>query len=122
MAVLVVAEHNHSHLKTATVNTITAASQLAANITVLVAGFNCRAVAEQAANIAGVKQVLLADTAAYQHHLAENLTDLIVSYAKDYQYVLAPATSYGKNLMPRVAALLDVDQISDVCAIIDAHT
>jgi electron transfer flavoprotein alpha subunit len=117
MSVLVVAEHDNQDLKPATLSTITAATQLGGDVAVLAAGSGCRAAAEKASKIAGVGKVLLADAEHYAHRLAENMALLIVRLAPDYSHVLAPATTFGKNFMPRVAALLDVAMISDVIAI-----
>jgi electron transfer flavoprotein alpha subunit len=114
MAVLVLAEHDNQVLKGATLNTVTAASKIDADVHVLVAGQGCRAVAEAAAKVAGVKKVLLAEDEAYAHGLPENLAPLLVGLAKNYAAVLSPATTAGKNVMPRVAALLDVAQISEI--------
>ena len=117
MAILVVAEHDNAALKPATLNAVTAAAKLGGDIAVLIAGANCSAVAGAAAKIAGVAKVLVADHAALANGLAENLAPLIAAVAGGYSHVLAAATSYGKNAMPRVAALLDVAQISEVVAI-----
>src|SRR5216110_1880676 len=125
MSVLVLAEHDNRALKPATLNAVTAASEITAKLSgaaggdvhILVAGKECRPVAEAAAQVAGVAKVLLADDAAYEHGIAENLAPLVVKLAANYSYVLAPATTSGKNLMPRVAALLDVMQISDISAV-----
>ncbi len=114
MRILVIAEHDNAALKPAVLNTIAAAAKIGGDIDVLVAGSQCGAVAQAAAKIAGVKKVLVADAAQYAHSLAENLSTLVVSVAKDYTHVLAPATSFGKNVLPRVAALLDVAQVSDI--------
>jgi electron transfer flavoprotein alpha subunit len=114
MRILVVAEHDNAALKPAVLNTITAAQKIGGDIDVLVAGHNCAGAAKCAAQIPGAKKVLVADAAQYAHPLAENLAALIVSVAKGYTHVLAPATSFGKNVMPRVAALLDVAQVSDI--------
>jgi electron transfer flavoprotein alpha subunit len=126
MAVLVIAEHDNQSLKTATLNTVAAAQQLsdkgAGDITVLVAGAGCAAVAEAASKIAGVAKILLAEDAALEHGLAENLTSVITGVARDYSHILAPATTFGKNVLPRVAALLDVQQISEISAVEDADT
>src|SRR5438270_7926410 len=126
MSILVVAEHDNRALKPATLNTVAAAVETAkaagSDAHVLVAGTGCRAVAEAAAQIAGVAKVLLADDAAYDHGLAENWAPLLVKLAQGYSHVLAPATTFGKNLMPRVAALLDVMQISDISAVESADT
>jgi len=125
MSVLVLAEHDNRALKPATLNAVTAASEIVAKLSgaaggdvhILVAGKECRPVAEAATQVAGVAKVLLADDAAYEHGIAENLAPLVVKLAANYSYVLAPATTSGKNLMPRVAALLDVMQISDISAV-----
>ncbi len=126
MAVLVVAEHDGAALKPATLNAVAAAAEIArlagSDVHVLVAGTGCAAVAEAAAKIAGVAKVRLADDAAYAHGLAENVAPLLVKLAPDYSHILAPATTAGKNLMPRVAALLDVMQISDISAVEAADT
>ncbi len=116
MAVLIIAEHDNRELKSATLNTVTAAARLG-EVVLLVAGQGCRGVAEQAAQVAGVARVLLADADVYAHPRAESLAALVVGLAPGYSHLLAPTTSLGKNLMPRVAALLDVAQISDVSAI-----
>lgn len=121
MAILVIAEHDNQSLKAGTLNTVTAAAKLG-EVHVLVAGHNAAAAAAAAKAVAGVAKVLLADNAAYAHGLAENLAPLVVELAKGYSHVLAPATSYGKNLLPRVAALLDVAQLSDIIAIESADT
>ncbi len=121
MAVLVIAEHDNAALKPATLNTVTAAMALG-EVTVLVAGADCKPVAEAAAAITGVNKVLLADDGALEHPLAETLAPFVQGLAGDYSHVLAPATTFGKNLMPRVAALLDVQQISEITATLDADT
>lgn len=122
MSILVIAEHDNSQLKPATLNTISAAQAIGGDITVLVAGGGCAAVADAAVKIAGVSKVLLADNAAYGHQLAENVAPLVVELAAGYSHVLAPATTTGKNLAPRVAALLDVQGISDISAVESADT
>ena len=123
MAALVVAEHDNRALKPATLNAVAAAQEIAGQeVDILVAGKDCRAVAEAASGIAGIRKVLLADDPAYDHGLAENLAPLLVNLASGYGHVLAPATTSGKNLMPRVAALLDVMQISDISAVISQDT
>ena len=123
MAALVVAEHDNETLKPATLNAVAAASEIAAGeVDILVAGKDCRAVAETAAKIAGARKVLLADDAAYEHGLAENVAPLLVKLAEQYSHLLATATTSGKNLMPRVAALLDVMQVSDISAIVSPDT
>ncbi len=122
MPILVIAEHDNVGLKAATLNTVTAAKALGGDVHVLVAGSGIAAVAEAAAKVDGVAKVLTADAPAYAHHLAEPLSALLVDLAKGYSAVLAPATSTGKNVLPRVAALLDVAQISDITAVISADT
>ena len=123
MSALVVAEHDNAALKPATLNAVAAATEIAGqDVDILVAGKGCRSVAEAAAKIAGVRKVLLADDAAYDHGLAENVAPLIVKLAESYSHLLAPATTSGKNLMPRVAALLDVMQISDISAVVSPDT
>jgi len=122
MSTLVIAEHDNSSLKPATLSTVAAAQALGADIDILVAGGNCAAVADQAAAIAGIGKVLLADNAAYEHQLAENVSLLIADVAASYDNILSPDTSNGKNTMPRVAALLDVGQISDIIAVESADT
>ncbi len=117
MSILVIAEHDNAVLKAATLNTITAASQLGGDIAILVAGHQCNAVAQAAAQVVGVKKVLVADAPHYANQLAENVAALVVSLAGGYSHILAPATAAGKNTLPRVAALLDVAQISDVIKI-----
>jgi len=122
MATLVIAEHDNAALKAATLNTVTAASQLGGPVTLLVAGEHCAAVADAAAQIAGVERVLLADDARYAHPLGEGLAALVVSLAGDYSHVVAPATTSGKNFLPRVAALLDVAQISEIVEVVSPDT
>ncbi len=122
MAILVIAEHDNSQIKSGTLNTVTAAQKLGSDVHLLVAGAGCASAADAAKQIAGVSKVLLADAAALAHPLAENLTPLVVDLAKQYSHVLAPATTFGKNLLPRVAALLDVAQISEITAVESADT
>ncbi|MBI1905916.1 MAG: electron transfer flavoprotein subunit alpha/FixB family protein [Rhodocyclales bacterium] len=117
MRTLVIAEHDHQSIKAATLNTIAAAVKLGAEVDVLVAGSGCGAAAEQAAKIAGVAKVRVADAAHYEQQTAENVAALVVAQADGYTHILAPATSFGKNTLPRVAALLDVAQISDIVAV-----
>ncbi|EJN02031.1 electron transfer flavoprotein subunit alpha/FixB family protein [Herbaspirillum sp. YR522] len=114
MTALVIAEHDNASLKGSTLNTITAAVQAGGEVHVLVAGSNAKAAAEAAAQVAGVAKVLLADGAQFADGLAENVAAQVLAIAKDYSHILAPATAYGKNILPRVAALLDVGQISDI--------
>ena len=117
MKALVIAEHDNKTLRSVTLNTVAAAARLGAPVDVLVAGEGCRAVAEQAARAAGVAKVVLVEAAHYRDQLAENLAVLVQTLAAGYTHVLAPATTFGKNFLPRVAALLDVAQISDVIAV-----
>lgn len=122
MTVLVYAEHDNAELKSATLATVTAASQIDGDVHVLVAGSGVSAVAEQAAKIAGVAKVLVADNAIYANQLAENVAPLVVELSSAYGHLLAPATTTGKNFMPRVAALLDVSMVSDITAVVNATT
>ncbi|CAD5109639.1 electron transfer flavoprotein subunit alpha/FixB family protein [Zestomonas carbonaria] len=123
MAILVIAEHNNGVLAGATLNTVAAAQKIGGEIAVLVAGQGVGAVAEAAAKVSGVNKVLVADNAAFAHQLPENVAPLIAELAKGgYSHVLAPATTNGKNYLPRVAALLDVDQISEIIAVESADT
>ncbi len=122
MAALVVAEHDNTELKQATLHAVTAASQLDDEVHILVAGADSSGVAAAAAAVAGVAKVLHADDAAYGHALAENLAPLIAGLAEDYDHLLACATTFGKNTMPRVAALLDVAQVSEISQILSADT
>ena len=124
MAILVIAEHDHGGLKAATLNTVTAAAKLGGDIQVLVAGSGCGGACDAAAKLAGVGKVLCCDAAHYADQGAENLAALVVNLAKDgaYSHVLAPASTFGKNVLPRVAALLDVAQISDIVAVESADT
>lgn len=122
MSILVIAEHDNATLKPATLNTVTAAKAVGGDITVLVAGSACAAVGTAAAAIAGVSKVLVADHAAYEHQLPENIAALVVEIASSYSHILAPATTTGKNFMPRVAALLGVAQISDITEVKSADT
>ncbi len=117
MSILVYAEHNNAALDKVTLSALAAAKQIGGDIDVLVAGKDCGAVAEEAAKAEGVRKVLLADNDAYAHQLAENVGDLVTELAGDYSHVLAAATSVGKNFMPRVAAKLDVAQISDILGV-----
>ena len=122
MSVLVIAEHDNAALKPATLSTVTAALAIEADVTVLVAGAACAAVATAASAITGVSKVLVADNAAYDHQLPEAVAPLVAEVAVSYSHVLAAATTTGKNLMPRVAGLLDVAQISDIVAVKSADT
>ena len=117
MNVLVLAEHNNASLKDATLAVVTAAGELGGDVHVLVAGFHAQAAADAAAQVAGVAKVLLADNAVFEHMLAENVAPLIVGLMANYDVVLAPATTRGKNILPRVAAALDVAQISEILSV-----
>ncbi len=117
MSVLVLAEHDNASLNPATLNAVAAAAQLADQVDVLVAGAGCGGAAEAAARVAGVGKVLVADAAHYDHAVAENVAPLVARLAADYSHVLAPSTTSGKNIMPRVAALMDVAQISDILSV-----
>ena len=122
MASLVIAEHDNAALKDATHKTVTAAAQVSTPVHILVAGENCAPVAQAAAKIAGVEKVLLADAALYARQLAEPMQALILSLAGNYDAILAPATTTGKNILPRVAAKLDVPQVSEILKVISPDT
>ncbi|WP_168792136.1 electron transfer flavoprotein subunit alpha/FixB family protein [Paraburkholderia aromaticivorans] len=122
MVNLVIAEHDSASIKAATLNTIAAAQKIGGDIHVLVAGHNAQAAADAAAKIAGVSKVLLADAPQLEAGLAENIEATVLNIAKDYTHILAPATAYGKNITPRIAAKLDVAQISDITAVNSADT
>jgi electron transfer flavoprotein alpha subunit len=122
MSVLVVAEHDNHSIKSATLNTVAAAARIGGDIAVLVAGSGCGAAAKAAAAIAGVKKVLAVDAPHYKDQLAENTAPLVAGLAGGYTHVLLPANSFGKNLAPRIAALLDMAQISDIVAVAGADT
>ena len=122
MSILVIAEHDNSELKTATLNTVAAGMAIGGDIDILVAGSDCDSVAESASQVPGVSKILLANKETYKNSLAENLGNLVVELAEGYSHILAPATTSGKNFMPRVAAKLDVSQISDISAVISEDT
>ena len=122
MSVLVIAEHDNTTLNPSTLSTVSAANELGDEVHLLVAGKGCASVAEAAAKIQGVTKVLTCEAEHYAHQLAEDLAVLVAELAKAYRHVLAPATTFGKNLMPRVAALLDVSQLSDIIGIESADT
>ena len=122
MKTLVIAEHDNGALKPETSKTINAASKLGFDIDVLIAGLNIGAMSEQVAGIEGVTTVLTADNALYQHQLAENMAELVLAIADNYTHIVASATTTGKNFMPRVAALLDVAQVSEIIEVIDSDT
>lgn len=117
MTVLIIAEHNNSALKPATLNTVTAARQLDDDLHILIAGHNCSGVAEQASSIDGISKVLISDDSTYEHPMPENIAALVLSVANNYSHIVAAATTSGKNYMPRVAAKLDVAQISDIVSV-----
>ncbi|WP_111896287.1 FAD-binding protein, partial [Acinetobacter sp. MB5] len=122
MSILVIAEHDNQTLNGATLNVVAAAQKIGGDITILVAGSGAQAVADAAAKVAGVSKVLLADNAAYAHQLAENIAALVADLGKGYSHILAAATTTGKNILPRVAALLDVSMVSDIIAVESANT
>ncbi|EEY89424.1 FAD-binding protein [Acinetobacter lwoffii] len=117
MSILVIAEHDNKALNAATLNVVAAAQKIGGDITVLVAGSGAQAVADQAAKVAGVSKVLLADDAAYANQLAENVAKLVAELGKGYTHILAASTTTGKNILPRAAALLDVSMITDIIAV-----
>lgn len=121
MTVLVIAEHDNNNLKASTLNTITAAKELG-YVHVLVAGKGCSSVANEAAKVNGVSKVIKSDDTVYDNLLAENISTLIVSLANNYSHILAPSNTFGKNFMPRVAALLDMSQITDILAVVSEDT
>ena len=122
MSTLVVAEHDNEELKGATLNTITAAKEIGSEIDLLVAGFTCDSVADKACSIPGIGKVLVANSESYKNFLAENIGTLVSDLGKDYSHILAAATSNGKNFMPRVAALLDLSQISEIISVLSEDT
>src|SRR5699024_6689934 len=122
MSVLVYAEHDNNALNAVTLSVIAAAQKIGGAVTVLVAGENASAVADEAAKAEGVSKVLLADNAAYAHQLAENVAELVAEVGKDYTHILAAATTSGKNFAARVAALLDVNMISEISGVESADT
>ena len=122
MTCLVVAEHDNAELKPSTLSTAQAAIEIGGDIHILVAGSGCASVAEQAAKVAGVTSVKVADNAQYEHQMAEPVAALVTSLSSDYTHILASATTFGKNFMPRVSALLDMAQISDISAVVSVNT
>ncbi len=122
MAILVLAEHDNKELKPATLHAVGAAAKIGGDIHILVAGSGCGGVAEAASKIGGVSKVLKADDAALASGLAENVAPVILDVAKNYSHIIGPATTTWKNILPRVAALLDVQQISDIIGVVDADT
>ncbi|UVW33993.1 FAD-binding protein [SAR92 clade bacterium H455] len=122
MSILVIAEHDNSSLKPATLNSVTAAQAIGGDIDILVIGSDCQGAAEQAAQVAGISKVLVADNGAYGHQLAENVAPLIAEVGAAYSHVLATATTTAKNIMPRAAALMDVQAISEISEVVSADT
>ena len=122
MSILVVAEHDNNEIKGSTLNTVTAASKIGGDVSVLVAGSESSSAAEQASKIAGISSVIHVDDPIYKNFLAEDFGNLVASIAEGFNYILAPATTFGKNFLPRVAAKLDVQQISDIISVEDADT
>ena len=122
MTALVIAEHDNASLKGSTLNTITAAAQCGGDVHVLIAGHNAGGAAEAVSKIAGVSKVLLADAAHFADGLAENVAEQVLAVAGNYSHILAPATAYGKNILPRVAAKLDVGQVSEITKVVSADT
>ena len=118
MSTLVIAEHDNSNLKPSTLNTLAAANAIGGSVHLLVVGSSCQAVADACAAVDGVEKVLLADDVAYANQLAESTANLIKSVAADYSHILAPATTFGKNVLPRLSALLDVQQISEITEVV----
>ena len=122
MSILVIAEHDNIELKGATLNTVTAAKEISSEIDLLIAGSNCSSVVDKASLLDGINRVLVADKPAYKNFLAENIGSLVAEIGKNYSHILAPATTNGKNFLPRVAALLDVAQISDISSVVNEDT
>jgi len=122
MSILVVVEHDNEELKGATLSTITAAKEIGSEIDLLVAGFSCDSVADQACSIPGIGKVLVANNESYKNFLAENIGTLVSEVGKGYSHILTAATSNGKNFMPRVAALLDVSQVSEIISVLSEDT
>ena len=122
MKILVIAEHDNSTLKGSTNSTIAAAKEISPEISVLVAGHSCSSVSSEVASLDGVSSVMLADSPTYENFLAEDLANLIVSVSNDFEYILAPATTFGKNFLPRVSAMLDSQQISEITEVVSSDT
>jgi electron transfer flavoprotein alpha subunit len=122
MSTLVIAEHDNTNLKPATLNTVAAANAIGGAVHILVAGNSCQSVADEAAVVDGVEKVILADDSAYENQLAESIANLIKSISTDYSHILAPATTFGKNVLPRLSALLDVQQISEITEVVSEDT
>ena len=122
MNILVIAEHDNNNLKPATLNTVAAANAIGGPVHILVAGNSCQSVADEAAGVDGVEKIILADDSAYENQLAESTASLIKSISADYSHILSPATTFGKNVMPRLSALLDVQQISEITEVVSVDT
>ena len=122
MSTLVIAEHDNTNLKPATFNTVAAANVIGGAVHILVAGHSCQSVADEAAAVDGVEKVILADDSAYENQLAESTANLIKLISSDYSHILAPATTFGKNVLPRLSALLDVQQISEITEVVSEDT
>src|SRR5882672_5857179 len=122
MTALVLAEHDNQHLRASTLNTVTAAAKAGGDVHVLVAGAGCAPVAQQAAQVKGVTKVLLADAPHFADGLAENVAEQVIALARNYSHVLSPASAYGKNILPRVAAKLDSAQVSEIISVESADT
>ena len=122
MSTLVIAEHDNTNLKPATLNTVAAANVIGGAVHILVAGNACQSVADEAAAVDGVEKIILADDSAYENQLAESTANLIKSIANDYSHIFAPATTFGKNVLPRLSALLDVQQISEITEVVSEDT
>ena len=122
MSLLIVAEHDNSSLSSASLHTVTAGKEIGSDIDILVVGSDCGKVANEASQIPGIKNILLADSKEYKDFIAENISNLIMSIANNYTHIIAPSSTTGKNIMPRIAALLDVMQISDIIKVIDENT
>ena len=122
MSILIIAEHDNSSLKPATLNSVTAAQAIGGDIDILVVGNDCQAAAADAAKVAGIRKILVADHAAYANNLAENVAPLIAEVGAGYSHVLATATTTAKNIVPRAAALMDVQAISEISAVVSADT
>ena len=122
MNILVIAEHDNNNLKPATLNTVAAANAIGGPVHILVAGNSCQSVADEAAAVDGVEKIILADDSAYENQLAESTASLIKSISTDYSHILSPATTFGKNVMPRLSALLDVQQISEITEVVSLDT
>jgi electron transfer flavoprotein alpha subunit len=122
MSTLVIAEHDNTNLKPATLNTVAAANVIGGAVHILIAGHSCQSVADEAAAVDGVEKVILADDSAYENQLAESTANLIKLISSDYSHILAPATTFGKNVLPRLSALLDVQQISEITEVVSEDT